>query len=215
MLNLERFQVYFGNQHQESMSVSASISDGFDRFISNIKCSTGSPTTAVATSVYLRRYGFFIAALLYLKAYNKMWDGSLDNIHLVETTHGLVFEIDDHYIRDEQPGDLELIVKKYGFPVVNELASRANISKFILWENIWGYVLWMYGSTETKQARLDLEMLLEDDIWQPDIRRSMFKKFLNGRTFEDAATNYERVTCCLYKELPGSESCPYCPHVSN
>ncbi|WP_332630399.1 hypothetical protein [Halalkalibacter flavus] len=216
MLNLEdlkRFQVHIENEPKGFMTVHTSLTNGFDRFISNIKHSTGSPTTAVATSVFMRRYGFFIAAQLYLKTLHKVWDGPLEAIHLSQTENGLVFQIDKRFIRNEQTGDLELILKKYGHTVVNALAVKANISKFTLWENIWGYVLWMYGSTETKQAAEDLSTLLLDDIWQPEIRRSMFKKFLNGRSILESKNDFQRVTCCLYKELPGNDYCPYCPHV--
>ncbi|MDT8859276.1 hypothetical protein N0O92_03455 [Alkalihalobacillus sp. MEB130] len=213
--DLKQFQVYVVSEPSGFMTVSGCLSNDFDNLMTSMSISTGSPTSAVATSVFMRRYGFFISAQLYLKAFNKVWDGGLANIHLVQTETGLAFQIDKRFIRDSQPDDLILLLKKYGHPVVNTLSKKANISKIILWENIWGYVLWMYGFIDSEQAKIDLTVLLEDDIWQPEVRRSMFKKFLNGRSLIDATQDYQRVTCCLYKELPENDACPYCPNAKS
>ena len=110
--------------------------------------------------------------------------------------------------------DIRFILERYGHPVVNYLSKRAKISKLILWENIWGYVLWMYSmilQENSPSAQYDLDVLLEDETWKPAMRRSPFKQYLKNQQALDAMANYKRTTCCLYKELPNTEKCPYCP----
>jgi len=60
-------------------------------------------------------------------------------------------------------------------------------------------------------AQQDLDVLLDDEVWKPAMRRSPFKQYLNNQQALDAMANYKRLTCCLYKELPNTEKCPYCP----
>lgn len=179
--------------------------------LSNITQTTGAPSEAVASSIFMRRFGFFITAQLYLLAHGKMWSGSLQDIYLVSTPGGISFEVDENLIRKRRDGDLEAVLKNYAMPVIETFRKSGHVSKLILWENIWGYAIWMYGMQDTPQAELDTEALLDAAIWQPEMRKSFFGQFLGGRSFEEAKSEYKRITCCLYKELPDTDKCPYCP----
>ncbi|WP_409295530.1 (2Fe-2S)-binding protein [Peribacillus sp. SCS-26] len=105
--------------------------------------------------------------------------------------------------------------------LVRSVAAATKSSQVVLWENVWGYVLWMFTGlikekgVEAGRARLDLKLLLEDEIWQGRERRSPFQKFLNGMTPEKSMEQYARVTCCLFYLVPGNEKCSYCPKLSH
>ncbi|OLO39275.1 hypothetical protein BTR23_09520 [Alkalihalophilus pseudofirmus] len=208
---LQRFQVHLVDHAVGWMTVEECFDEYFHELVKSIENSTWAPNPAVATSVFMRRYGLFIAALLYLKAHNKMWEGPLNKIYLIHSDQTISFQIEAKLIRDSHEEDAERIIKRYGHNVVEAFAKKARISKLVLWENIWGYVLWMYSQTDTEQAKIDLHTLLQDHVWQPELPTSMFRRFSSGLTFGEAANNYQRVTCCLYKELPNSAACPYCP----
>lgn len=208
---LKHYQVHVVDQATERMSLTDSLTERHNVLIQTIMQKNETPNQAVATSIFMRRYGFFIASLFYLKAHNKMWDGPPDKIFLYPIDDSFSFQVEAHYIREAQEGDVALIIKKYGQVVVDTMSEKGKISKVTLWENIWGYVLWMYSQTKTRQAALDLDKLLEDRVWQPEMRKSMFAQFLRGRTVQEAQVEFKRVTCCLYKELPNMDACPYCP----
>ncbi|RNF40146.1 hypothetical protein [Planococcus salinus] len=211
MKELELFQV---NAHEDPdgfMTVAESMEVRNTDLLNHIIQTTEAPSEAVASSIFMRRFGFFITAQLYLLAQGKMWDGSLQNIHLVDTPGGISFDVDARLIRERLDGDLEAVLKNYGLPVVEAFRKAGHVSKLILWENIWGYVIWMYGMQNSKQAEQDVEALLDAAIWQPEMRKSFFRQFLGGRDFDEAKAEYQRITCCLYKELPGTDKCPYCP----
>ncbi|HJB22872.1 MAG TPA: hypothetical protein H9946_01855, partial [Candidatus Jeotgalibaca pullicola] len=60
-------------------------------------------------------------------------------------------------------------------------------------------------------AQSDLDFLVDDETWKPHMRRSPFKQYLQNEEPLEAMANYKRTTCCLLKELPDTEKCPYCP----
>ena len=211
MKELELFQVKVREQPQGFMTMQQAIDSHYPALASDIKQQTGAPTEAVASSIFMRRFGFFITAQLYLLAHGKTWDGPFDAVHLVKTEGGIAFEIDERFIRNREEGDLEKVLKDYAFPVVEAVRKAGHVSKLILWENIWGYVIWMYGMLESVQAEQDAAILLDAAIWQPEMRRSPFQQFLGGHSFEESKADYQRITCCLYKELPDTGKCPYCP----
>ncbi|WP_307320531.1 hypothetical protein [Evansella vedderi] len=210
---LKLYQVHVENKATGFMTVHDIIHGKFKQLITYVKQSFDTPNDSVATSIFMRRYGFFIAAQLFLKAHHKIWDGPLENIYLVENEGGITFNLDGKYVRAAQENDLEMIVEKYGHNVVQRMSMLGHLSKITLWENIWGYVQWMYSQLELEQGKKDLKTLLDDAVWHPHTRTSMFRKFLAGQKFEEAAKNYKRITCCLLKELPATTKCPYCPHL--
>ena len=69
----------------------------------------------------------------------------------------------------------------------------------------------MLLNEECSAAQSDLDLLLEDELWKPHMRRSPFKQYLQNEEALAAMANYKRTTCCLLKELPDTEKCPYCP----
>ncbi|MGI2327882.1 hypothetical protein [Planococcus sp. YIM B11945] len=211
MKELELFQVAVREQASGFMTIHESLESRTAELFAELTQTTDAPNEAVASSIFMRRFGFFITAQLYLLAKGKMWDGSLAAIHLVKTAGGISFEVDNRFIRERRAGDLESVLKNYAMPVVEAFQKSGHVSKIILWENIWGYVIWMYGMQETEQAERDVEALLDAELWQPEMRKSFFRQVLGGRTFAESKSDYKRITCCLLKEVPGTDKCPYCP----
>jgi ferric iron reductase protein FhuF len=216
--DLERFNVFIGAQENTFSSAVDVLSDsGSELLFENIHGMTCAPTNAVAASVYLRRYGFFIAAQLHVMSeHNILWIGEIDDISLFTNNDTIKFSIPAKGFRNvhNRQEDIRFILERYGHPVVTYFSKRAKISKLILWENIWGYVLWMYSmllQESSPSAQYDLAILLDDETWKPSMRRSPFKQFIKNQQALDAMANYKRTTCCLYKELPNTEQCPYCP----
>ena len=211
MKKLDLFQVHLQPDASGFMTLSESMENRSLELIAKVIRESGAPTEAVASSVFMRRFGFFISAQLFLLAHQQVWAGPLNEIHLVEAEYGIAFELDDKWLRPRQEGDLVMVLKEYGMPAVERFRKNGPISKLILWENIWGYVIWMYGMEDSAQAQQDLQELLTDSFWQPEMRKSHFHQFLGGHNLEQSQAEYKRVTCCLYKELPETDKCPYCP----
>lgn len=211
MKELELFQVKVRSGAHGFMNMDEAMASRHPELMKEITQTTGAPNEAVATSIFMRRFGFFITAQLYLLAHGKMWDGPLSEIHLENTEGTIGFVIDERFIRDRRDADLEAAVKSFAHPVVEALRKAGHVSKIILWENLWGYIIWMYGMQDSPQAQQDAAALLTDEFWQPEMKRSFFRQFLKERSFEEAKADYKRITCCLLKELPNGDKCPYCP----
>ncbi|RNA67482.1 hypothetical protein [Alteribacter keqinensis] len=185
--------------------------DHFGTLMDMVTEDTCAPDHSVATSIYMRKYGFFLASLLSLAAQNRTWDGTLDDVYVVHNEGSFRFQIEERFLRKREDQDLPFLLELFGHEVVESLRRKGKVSSFTLWENIWGYVLWVYEQTDTDLAREDLHSLLEDDVWQPFKRRSPFRRFLNGRSVEECSADFKRITCCLLKELPSKRKCAYCP----
>ena len=215
---LERFSVHIGAQPTSFLTVADLLSEaGSAILFEKIHDLASSPTNTVAASIYMRRHGFFIAAQLHLMSeHHVLWTGNLGEISLFIENDTLLFSVPATGFRDVQnrEEDIRFILESYGHPVVDYMSKHAKIAKLILWENVWGYVLWMYSmllQDNAPFAQHDLSVLLADETWKPAMRRSPFKQYLNNQQALDAMAHYKRTTCCLYKELPNTDQCPYCP----
>ncbi len=215
---LEHFSVHVGEQPNTFLSIADVLSEsGSEKLFEKIHGLSGSPTNTVAASIYMRRHGFFIAAQLHVMSeHNLLWAGNLEDVSLFIENDTLLFSVPATGFRTvkDREQDIRFILESYGHPIVEYVSKHAKIAKLILWENVWGYVLWMYSmllQENSSFAQDDLAILLEDDTWKPAMRRSPFKQYLNNQQALDAMANYKRTTCCLYKELPNTEKCPYCP----
>ncbi|MCG3086669.1 IucA/IucC family C-terminal-domain containing protein [Sporosarcina cyprini] len=213
--DLERFALHVNNDTAPLLLLDDLLKEsGIDRILELTTELSGAPTEAVAASVYMRRHGFFMAGLfLSISQHQIMWRRGIDEVGIF-LKDGLI-----HYAIPETAGHpvtkreeaLRSVLDQWGHPFVEALSKRAKISKWILWENVWGYVIWMYANLDSPYKDADLNLLLQDDSWKPAMRRSPFQRYLQGETVEEASQYYKRTTCCLYKELPDTDMCPYCP----
>ncbi|MER2088676.1 MAG: hypothetical protein ABS920_02990 [Sporosarcina sp.] len=76
---LKRFSVHVGEQSKVFSSVADILSEpGSDKLFEKVKGLSCAPDDTVASSVYMRRYGFFIVAQLhFLSEYDLLWTGDL------------------------------------------------------------------------------------------------------------------------------------------
>lgn len=216
--SLERFGVFLNRQPDAFSNAQAILSEtASTELFSEIQTLTGAPTDAVAASVYMRRHGFFMTGLFHmLSKFNLLYTGKLEDISLFIENGTIQFTIPPDSFEDvhDRHEALRYILIHYGHPVVEYMSKRGHVSKLILWENVWGYVLWMYSmliNEENHAAQSDLDFLVEDKTWKPHMRRSPFKQYLQNEEPLAAMANYKRTTCCLLKELPNTDKCPYCP----
>ncbi|WP_019413428.1 hypothetical protein [Paenisporosarcina sp. TG20] len=217
--SLERLSVYVDDDRKPIMTLGdVQTEDGSKVLLQKIKDLTDAPTDAVAASVFFRRLGFLLAAQFQTIAiHKKVFAGSLEQVGIIEEENTFKFMVPSVgfiEVLDTQQ-TLRFVLDTYGHPLVQLFSKQAHISKLILWENIWGYVIWVYSlliKEDIKSASQDLDFLLQDDTWKPQMRRSPFKQYLQNQTALDAMKDYKRVTCCLLKEMPDTNKCPYCPH---
>ncbi|WP_339252534.1 hypothetical protein NSQ43_01850 [Sporosarcina sp. FSL W8-0480] len=217
--SLERFGIFLNWQSDTISNAQAILSEtASTELFSEIQALTGAPTDAVAASVYMRRHGFFLTGLFHmLSKFNLLYTGRLEDVTMFIENGTIQFSIPTESFEDVHDRHEAIchILAQYGHPVVESISKRAHVSKLILWENVWGYVIWMYSMHLAEDcpvaAQSDLDCLLDDETWKPHMRRSPFKQYLQNEEPLEAMANYKRTTCCLLKELPNTEKCPYCP----
>ncbi|MBM7693043.1 ferric iron reductase protein FhuF [Peribacillus deserti] len=221
---LERFNVVF----DEKVPLSAALED-LSALFDLVSKRNGTEKPFAIASVLMRHTAFiFVAQLYILSKYRMIWTGNMNEIRVIDR------EIRGRWLPqwlfpegnwrtassgEEVSSALKRIISKDCRSLVKSVAKHTNSSPSVLWENVWGYVLWMYvqlmqSGEDADRARNDITLLLEPDIWQGMESRSPFSKFLNGQTPEESMAAYARVTCCLYYLIPGNESCSYCPRLS-
>lgn len=216
--NLERLSVYVNDTREPLFTLADLYSKDLPHILNTVQDVTDAPTSAVAASVFFRRLGFFFAAQFQsITVSNQMYAGPLSSIGVIreDFTYKFIVPQDEFIQINNREQAIRSVLDTYGHPLVERVSKQAKISKLILWENIWGYVIWAYHQliAEGQEfAAQDLEVLLLDTTWKPQMRRSPFKQFLQNQSALEAMKNYKRVTCCLLKEMPDTNKCPYCPH---
>ncbi|OMP66489.1 hypothetical protein [Domibacillus epiphyticus] len=156
-----------------------------------------------AASMWMRRYGLFITGHLYMfSKYRRVWNGTPAQVGIVirsGESWPLFFQL-NHEKWDQCDDDgARLILDRLVNPVIELLAKNAKLPPVISRENIFGYALWMYVNVLEDAG--DLRLLRE------------YERFLQKKGPAEAMQSYTRMTCCLYKEVPGCDKCPYCPMV--
>lgn len=216
--SLERFGIFLNRQPDAFTNAKSILSEAASTVLfAEIKTLTGAPIDAVAASVYMRRHGFFLTGLFHmLSKFNLLFTGKLEDVSLFVENGTIQFSIAPDSFEDihDRHEAIRFVLEQYGHPVVDYMSKRAHVSKLILWENVWGYVIWMYSmllNEDCSTAQSDLDFLVDDETWKPHMRRSPFKQYLQNEEPLEAMANYKRTTCCLLKELPDTEKCPYCP----
>ena len=148
-----------------------------------------------------------------LSKFDLLCTGKLEDVSLVTSERDISFSIPSHSFRSRpRPGrsDIRFLLEQYGHPIVEYMSKRAHISKLILWENVWGYVIWMYSMF----LQEEYHMPHQDDLrfcWMMkhgslNMRRSPFKQFLqNEPTLQPwQITNGRLVACirnCQYRKM--------------
>ena len=216
--SFERLSVFVDKAHEPFMTLAeAQTEHGSKKLLETVRDVTDAPTNAVAASVFFRRLGFFLTAQFQaIAVHQKVFAGPLQEIDIFLEDSTFKFAIPSQSLINVEDSEqaLRFVLDTYGHPLVELYSKQAHISKLILWENIWGYVIWVYNQMIQEgviSAEKDLNFLLLDDTWKPQMRKSPFKQYLQNQSALDAMKDYKRVTCCLLKEMRDTDRCPYCP----
>ena len=62
-----------------------------------------------------------------------------------------------------------------------------------------------------KQARIDLEILKLNEVWEGIASKSLFNTYLKGLEPSQLLNTTVRTTCCFSKDVPGLQKCGFCP----
>ncbi|WP_318614769.1 hypothetical protein [Sporosarcina sp. YIM B06819] len=199
--------------------------DKIEDTLNIIQAVSGSPNQTVAASYFMRRLGMFVAMqFTNLATYDEVWDGEKDRLafgakeeykKLAIST--FAFAEDWRYVEDNERRDvIRRILVEQCSAVIKQLRTVASVSPLTLWENIFGFLLWQYhvllSNTGTaEEARADLDMLLDDALWESIAPRSLFASYLKGCEPSALLNTEVRTTCCFSKDVPGLIQCGFCP----
>ncbi|MDF2607889.1 MAG: hypothetical protein K0S34_2085 [Bacillales bacterium] len=222
---LDSYQVSIINDSNKTPFIS--FSNNIDNLLSHTKHKLGTDNSRVAASMLIRRYSSLLTALLLMISKHRLaWNGKLENILMRDDiisnheTWSPTFAINSDTWSNIEESNVELsfhtLLSELGNSLFTPLESDAKISKLVLWENLWGYTLWMYSKLLSEpdlsyRVERDIAILLDNNVWCGIEKESPFKKFLGEYSVLEAVTSYKRITCCYYYELRGQSTCPYCP----
>lgn len=205
--------------------------DELKTFLTHVKERTKAANLAVAASLFVKRYSFAVLiALFSMSAFNKRIDYSFENISIqtlddkdplwlasIKLEQLNVTEIPqsdrakwrNEVLSDIFNGNIEVLF--------NNLNKVSKLSKFIMWENVFVYIQWLYKNLLEDTNSSDLKQIIESDF-------NYITKECNGLLFGDYAKNpflkfsvspcssSERKTCCLsYLTESKGAFCNTCP----
>lgn len=186
---------------------------------------TNAATEAAAISHFSRRYGMFVAMQFYmLAAYDEVWDGNFKDIRFavieeygMRTLGTFITANDFRYVEDdERERVITNILYKQVHEIVQQLRKTTTISPLVIWENIFGYMLWHYHTllenpVLSDRAFEDLEILESDKVWSYFAPKSLFKEYTGGANPSTLINVPVRKSCCFSKDVPGLIACGFCP----
>lgn len=185
---------------------------------------TNAATEAAAISHFGRRYGMFVAMQFYmLTTYDEIWDGKPEDIRFAIInefgmhTLGLYVNPNDfRYVEDDERERVMTDILYKTSVVIAQLRKTTSISPLILWENIFGYMLWHFHTLLENPALADrafedLEMLEDKNVWRYFSDKSLFLNYTGGKNPSALINIPVRKSCCFSKDIPGLIACGFCP----
>lgn len=185
---------------------------------------TNAATEAAAISHFGRRYGMFVAMQFYmLTTYDEIWDGKPEDIRFAIInefgmhTLGLYVNPNDfRYVEDDERERVMTDILYKASVVIAQLRKTTSISPLILWENIFGYMLWHFHTLLENPALADrafedLEMLEDKNVWRYFSDKSLFLNYTGGKNPSALINIPVRKSCCFSKDIPGLIACGFCP----
>lgn len=186
---------------------------------------TQAATETAAISHFTRRYGMFVAMQFYMLAvYDEVWDGKLEDIRFalvheygINTLGTFISTNDFRYVEDdERESVIQKILYKQTFEIIQQLRKTTSISPLVMWENIFGYLLWHYHTllenpALADRAYEDLEILEGTKVWSYISDKSLFLNYTGGNHPSQLVNRPVRKSCCQSKDIPGLMACGFCP----
>ena len=194
-------------------------------FLPIVQTITGIDNKTVAASYMMRRYGMFISTqFVMLATYDELWLGQADDLMFALNVEygnkGISMYIDKNHYKDVEGQPRETVIRKILKEqihcVIMEIRKHSSISPLTLWENVFGFMLWHYavllGQPSTaSQARIDLDLIKSDSLWEGIASHSLFNSYLKGLEPAQLLNTGVRKTCCFSKDVPGLQKCGFCP----
>ena len=185
---------------------------------------TNAATEAAAISHFGRRYGMFVAMQFYmLTTYDEIWDGKPEDIRFAIIqefgihTLGMYINANDfRYVKDDERERVMTDILYKTSVIIGQLRKTTSISPLVLWENIFGYMLWHYHTLLENPALADrafedLEMLEDKNVWRYFSDKSLFLNYTGGKSPSSLINQPVRKSCCFSKDIPGLMACGFCP----
>ncbi|ATP38809.1 Fe-S oxidoreductase [Solibacillus sp. R5-41] len=185
---------------------------------------TNAATEAAAISHFGRRYGMFVAMQFYmLTSYDEVWDGKPEDLRFAIInefgihTLGMYINPNDYrYVEDDEREKVMTDILYKASVIISQLRKTTSISPLVLWENIFGYMLWhlhtlLDNPALSDRAFEDLEMLEDKNIWRYFSDKSLFRNYTSGINPSQLINNPVRKSCCFSKDIPGLLACGFCP----
>lgn len=185
---------------------------------------TNAATEAAAISHFGRRYGMFVAMQFYmLTTYDEVWDGKPEDLRFaivnefgIHTLGMYINPIDFRYVEDDEREKVMTDILYKTSVIISQLRKTTSISPLVLWENIFGYMLWHFHTllenpALSDRAFDDLEMLEDKNIWRYFSNKSLFLNYTSGKSPSQLINVPVRKSCCFSKDIPGLLACGFCP----
>lgn len=222
---LNMYSVYVNSPERPLFSLADLLNPNkTEDVILTIQAISQSPNKTVAASYFMRRYGMFTAMQLYnLAAYDEVWKGTPDQMIFgaIEeygklSVSTFVDDCDWDYVEDDERRAIIRQIVVDNHTVIQQIKTSANIASLTLWENIFGFLLWQYhvlldNPATAEEARVDLDMLKDDYLWEGIASKSLFAVYLKDAEPAALLNTVVRKTCCLSKDVPGLLQCGFCP----
>ncbi|QFF97509.1 hypothetical protein PB01_01045 [Psychrobacillus glaciei] len=196
-----------------------------DNALPMIKLISQAPNDPIAASFFMRRVGMFISMQFYMMTmYDEIWDGPLESLQFFVTTEynnkTISTYIPAEYFRnvkEHRAEDIRLVWEHQCYPIIQQLRAQCSISPLTLWENVFGYLLWHYyvfldNPVIAEQAKIDWNLLQDDEMWKKFTTKSSLSNYLKGKNPAQLINAPVRTTCCFSKDIPGLQKCGFCPN---
>ncbi|SOC16666.1 ferric iron reductase protein FhuF [Ureibacillus xyleni] len=205
-------------------------------FLTSIKEKTKSANLGVAASLFVKRYSFGVLIVLYtMSVLNKRINYLMDNVSIqtLDENDKLWLpriNFNEMNLSSAPRGDrlnwvseiLKEIFSNHIDVLFNHLNKVTKLSKKIMWENLYTYIVWMYKNilqgtyccNNTQNIKYDFEMIMmgKGELFG-DYEESPFIKFHSSMECSSILEGTQfRKTCCLsYLTESKGLFCKNCP----
>ncbi|WP_082341113.1 IucA/IucC family C-terminal-domain containing protein [Sporosarcina globispora] len=205
-------------------------------YLDKVKNHIGAPDNKTAASILIKRYAFMPVIYLYsMTSWNLKLDIRHENITFVSQEkdgqwlpgfsfihlQGQGIETGREQWREDA---VQALFNGHICPVLNRIATEANISKLILWENIAIYLFWLYEKilpleVHSERAAEDFKFILEEasgNLFGCN-NTNPLKKFDSKKILIESTgkTVCPRKTCCFSYLTSSGKRCGTCPQSCN
>jgi ferric iron reductase protein FhuF len=229
---LSRFRYSVQEKTNHGVNMGSLLEEGkMLAFLEDVSREFQAPDLTVAASVFSKRFAFVPAIFLYaLSAWDKKLLLSLDQLWIQSSEKDGNW-LPEYYFKKLKAekfagGDreawrdeaIQLLFKDCVYPILDELSKQANLSKYILWENISVYIFWIYGNIleQTKAHSGDFDYIVNKApgyLFGP-FTRNPLQRFYTEPVYLEEVNDYVRVrkTCCFNYQLGEKRTyCNTCP----